>query len=60
MKEAKFFKVRSFTDKGKTYTIRQTTDEGWKCDCPAFVFNGKCDHVKKFRHQKMEKHGRKK
>jgi len=64
--EVKFFKVKSFTDPDKEYTVRRLADGSWKCDCPHFVFNEKkigamgCDHVRKIRHIKTKSHGREK
>jgi len=67
--EAKFYKVKSFTEKGKFYYVRKMANgfSGalWRCDCPSFVFQKKrqernCDHIRKVRHLKLKHHGRRK
>lgn len=45
--EVKFIKVKSSTTKGLEYTVRIFETGEVKCECPGFVFNGKCKHVKK-------------
>ena len=43
----KFFKVKSSSEQGKVYTIRVFPDGEIRCECPGFVFSGKCKHIKK-------------
>ena len=54
--QAKFYKIASFTIPGKKYDVIKT-EEGYKCNCPNFVFNGrrikKCDHIRKHQHLKL-------
>ena len=67
--KARFFKVASFSQEGKTYLIRQLPTGEWKCNCPNFVFNEnrlrrqgkstKCDHILHHQHLKLKHHGRK-
>lgn len=47
----KFFKVKSFTEKDRTYTVRVFDTGEIRCECPGFVFNGKCKHVRKIAQQ---------
>lgn len=53
----KFYKIKSFTDPKKEYTVRQFDNGLWRCDCPIFVFKerkGDCKHIieAKSSHQK--------
>lgn len=41
----KFVKVKSKTDKEKEYTVRVFTTGEIRCECPGFVFRGKCKHA---------------
>jgi len=41
----KFVKIKSSSEEGKTYTIRVFETGEIRCDCPGFVFNGKCKHA---------------
>lgn len=53
--KAEFITVKSMTDPDVEYTIIKT-EEGYRCSCPAFVFNGqKCKHIKKHQHLKYKK-----
>lgn len=57
-KEAKFFKIKSFSTQGKTYTVRKMPDGFYRCDCPHFVFRGeKCNHIRKIQKIKLKRHG---
>jgi len=66
--QARFFEVASFSQKEKTYLVRQLPGGEWVCSCPHFLFNerklarqGKssaCDHILKTRHLRMKRHGR--
>ena len=57
------YKVKSFTDPKKFYTVRHFDNDLWKCDCINFIVNerriGMCDHIRKARHLRMKRHGRK-
>ena len=52
------FEVPSFTDPNKTYVVRKT-DDGYRCDCPHFIFREKqihkCDHIRKLQHLKLKR-----
>lgn len=41
----KFVKVKSKSEEGKEYTVRVFTTGEIKCECPGFVFRGKCKHA---------------
>ena len=43
----RFVKVKSESEEGKNYTVRVFTTGEIRCECPGFVFNKKCKHVKK-------------
>lgn len=58
MDKAKFYKVKSFSDPTKEYTIRQLPSGEWRCECWAFLRWGNCDHLRKHRHLRMKNHGR--
>ena len=68
MAEVRFFKVASFTDRDKTYIVRQLPDGEWKCGCLDFTMNEAsrrrqnkstmCDHIRKARKIKMKRHGK--
>lgn len=70
MSKAQFFKVKSFSDPSKNHLVRYVPGNGWKCDCPHFIFNerrleregrsSKCDHIKRHLHIKLKHHGRRK
>lgn len=42
------FEVPSETNKDRTYIVRLFTDDSYRCECPAFVFNNfkDCKHIK--------------
>lgn len=42
----KFVKVKSKSEEGKEYTVRAFDTGEIRCECPGFVFNGKCKHIK--------------
>lgn len=42
----KFYKVPSSSTQGKIYTVRVFDTGEMRCECPGFVFSGKCKHVK--------------
>lgn len=42
----KFIKVKSKSIEGKEYTVRVFPTGEIRCECPGFVFSGKCRHVK--------------
>jgi hypothetical protein len=46
-KQVKFYEICSETVMDRKYILRKTAT-GWKCSCPAFVFYGKCKHIKKY------------
>lgn len=47
---ARFYKINSFTNPAKQYTVRHLDSGEWRCDCPLFVFNerkmNECKHIK--------------
>lgn len=51
----KFYQVKSFTNPDIIYTVRQLLDGSWHCSCPQGVFKGKCNHIRKVRHQKLKR-----
>lgn len=44
-KLARFFEIKSFTQKDVTYTVRRMPDDTWHCSCPQGVFNRLCKHI---------------
>ena len=61
MEKAKFYEIESFTTPGKKYLVIKT-GEGYKCNCPNFVFNerriNKCDHIRKHQHLKLRRNSK--
>jgi hypothetical protein len=55
-------KVKSFT-RDIEHTVRQLSDGSWHCDCEHFTYRGykegKCDHILKARHKRLQFHSRK-
>lgn len=47
MTNARFFKVKSSSEQGKVYTVRVFPTGEIRCECPGFIFGGKCKHIKK-------------
>ena len=53
---AKFYKVKSLTTKGKEYIVREMPDGGWRCECPRFVFQARgseedCKHITRLKNE---------
>lgn len=54
MTDAKFIKVKSFTDPKKEYTLVKT-DDGYRCNCPDYILRDrKCKHIKRYQHLKYK------
>lgn len=56
------FKIKSFTQPGVFYNVRQYYSGEWTCTCPAWINRRKlhdpaCDHIRRARHQRMRRHG---
>jgi len=46
-KDVIMWKVQSFSEHDKHYTVRHFTEGEWRCDCPKFIFSrGDCKHIK--------------
>lgn len=51
--KAKIWMVKSSTQKGVEYVIREMPDGEIRCSCPGFVFRGECKHAKKVKKDAM-------
>jgi hypothetical protein len=55
-------KIKSFS-RDIEHEVRQLSDGSWHCNCEYFTYRGykegKCDHILKARHQRLQFHSRK-
>ena len=53
MKKARFYRIRSFTDPERFYTVRCMPNGAWLCSCPHFLMRqrqiGECKHIRRVR-----------